>query len=198
MSEPLEPALALFELLSVAEGIRVGDAMVKRAPVAVLYAGTVHPGKYLVLVGGDVASVEEAALAACETAPRLIDQVLLPDVHPHVVAALRGERRLDGHGEAIGIFETTTVCAALVGADHALKGADVALRDLHVADDLGGKAYCVLQGSVADVEIALDLACASLARPETLIGREVIPRLAEEMLRNLDAAARFTLRVRSA
>ena len=37
--------------------------MVKRAPVEVTYAGTVHPGKYLVLVGGDVACVEESFAA---------------------------------------------------------------------------------------------------------------------------------------
>jgi microcompartment protein CcmL/EutN len=37
-----------------------GDAMAKRAPVAALHAGTVHPGKYLVLVSGEVAAVEEA------------------------------------------------------------------------------------------------------------------------------------------
>ena len=56
----IEPALGLLELESIAAGIEVGDAMAKRAPVELLRAGTVHPGKYLVLVGGDVADVEEA------------------------------------------------------------------------------------------------------------------------------------------
>ena len=49
---PLEPALGLLELDSIAAGIEAGDAMAKRAPVDVIRAGTVHPGKYLVLVGG--------------------------------------------------------------------------------------------------------------------------------------------------
>ncbi len=51
---PVEPALGLLELESIAAGIEVGDAMAKRAPIEVLRAGTVHPGKYLVLVGGAV------------------------------------------------------------------------------------------------------------------------------------------------
>ena len=48
----VEPALALLELDSIAAGIEAGDAMAKRAPIEILRAGTVHPGKYLVLVGG--------------------------------------------------------------------------------------------------------------------------------------------------
>ena len=59
----MQPAIALVEFSSIAIGMRAGDAMVKRAPVEVTYAGTVHPGKYLVLVGGDVASVEESFAA---------------------------------------------------------------------------------------------------------------------------------------
>ena len=59
----MEPALALLEFDSLALGIQAGDAMVKRAPVSQIQAGTIHPGRYLVLVAGDVASVEEAVEA---------------------------------------------------------------------------------------------------------------------------------------
>ena len=53
-TEPrLHPAIGLLEFESVAAGIVAGDAMAKASPVAALYAGTVHPGRYLVLVGGD-------------------------------------------------------------------------------------------------------------------------------------------------
>ncbi|MBI3286863.1 MAG: BMC domain-containing protein, partial [Chloroflexi bacterium] len=50
-----EPALALVEFSSIAVGIQAGDAMAKRAPIATLRAGTVQPGKYLVLIAGEVA-----------------------------------------------------------------------------------------------------------------------------------------------
>ena len=49
MSE-LESAIALFEFESISAGIVAGDVMVKTAPLGAIYAGTVHPGKYLVLV----------------------------------------------------------------------------------------------------------------------------------------------------
>ena len=59
----LEPALALIEFSSIATGIQAADAMAKRAPIDLLRSGTVQPGKYLVLIGGQVADVEEALSA---------------------------------------------------------------------------------------------------------------------------------------
>ncbi len=56
----MQPALALIEFDSIAAGVQAGDAMAKKAPVARVAAGTVHNGKYLVLVAGEVADVEES------------------------------------------------------------------------------------------------------------------------------------------
>ncbi|MFQ5584163.1 MAG: BMC domain-containing protein [Calditrichia bacterium] len=46
------PAIALIEISNIAAGIKVGDAMLKKSPIALLKTGTVSRGKYLVLVGG--------------------------------------------------------------------------------------------------------------------------------------------------
>jgi len=191
----MQPAIALVELDSIAVGMRAGDAMVKRAPVEVTYAGTVHPGKYLVLVGGDVASVEEsyaAGLAAAGDA--VIDRIILPSAHPEVVRYLRGMRgRVTG--EALGIVETTTVAATIGAADRGLKGAEVDLVELKLADRLGGKAYCVFSGMVADVEAAVEIAVDGLEDPTTLVARVVIPDFHDEMLANLEAATEFSARI---
>lgn len=196
MPEQLLPAIALVELESIAEGIRIGDAMVKRAPVSVLYAGTVHPGKFLVLVGGDVASVEEAVAAARDDEARAIDALYLPHVHPDVVSALRGDRgSSSGDGEALGIFETATVCATLLGADRGLKEADVRLRGLHLADDLGGRAYCLLEGTVTEVEAGMAAATGAVAK-DRVCGNIVIPQLSDEMRASLERAPRFADLVR--
>ncbi|MDO9548824.1 MAG: BMC domain-containing protein, partial [Candidatus Marinimicrobia bacterium] len=73
------PALALIELSNIAAGILTGDAMVKVAPISVLKAGTVHNGKYLILIGGSVASVEEAFHKGLTAGgEQVIDKVLLP------------------------------------------------------------------------------------------------------------------------
>ena len=53
----MQPALALIELDSIAAGVQAGDAMAKKAPVAQIVSGTVHNGKYLVMVSGEVGDV---------------------------------------------------------------------------------------------------------------------------------------------
>lgn len=187
----MDPALALLELSSIARGIAAGDAMAKRAPVEVLRAGTVHPGKYLVLVGGRTADVEEAAQAGRELAgDALLDEVFLPDVHPDVVAALGGARS-DDDGEALGVVEAPTVAATVEAADAGVKGARVTIRDLRLADDLGGKGYVLFGGDLAEVEAAIEHALARAAGAQHV----VVTRLHDEMRENLAADPGFGARV---
>jgi microcompartment protein CcmL/EutN len=191
----LEPALGLLELDSIAVGIAVGDAMAKKAPIDVIRAGTVHPGKYLVLVGGAVADVEEALDAGREVgAASVRGVVFLPHVHPDVVAALRGARA-EATGEALGIVETSTVAATIEAADAGVKGARVRLLELRLADDLGGKGYLLFDGPVAEVEAAVETGVARIAGSPGLVHR-VIAQLHGEMAENLAADGRFATRVR--
>jgi microcompartment protein CcmL/EutN len=193
---PIAPALALIELDSIAIGIEAGDAMAKRSPIDVLYAGTVHPGKYLVLVGGAVADVEEALDAGRAVGgSSILDTVLLADIHPDVVAALRGARRTAAT-EALGVIETETVAAIIDAADAGVKGARARLLELRLADDIGGKAYLLFGGPVADVEAAVEIGQAAIATRDRAIAR-VIPQLHREMRANLEADARFRERLGS-
>lgn len=185
----MEPALALLEFDSIALGIQVGDAMVKRAPVSRIQSGTVHPGRYLVLVTGDVASVEEAVKAGQALAQKeLRDFVFLPQVHPDVVTALSGGRP-GQPGDAVGIVETVTVAAAIRAADAGVKGADVGLWQLRLADGLGGKGIVLFTGLVADVEAAVEIGCGRVA--DHLIRSVIIAQLHEEMRANLRLSGRF-------
>lgn len=191
---PIEPALGLLELESIATGIAAGDAMVKRAPVEVLRAGTVHPGKYLVLVGGAVADVEEALEAGREVGGLSVrDATFLPNIHPAVVEGVRGVR-LPAQDEALGVIETATVPAIIRAADAGLKGAQVRLLELHLADDLGGKGYLLFDGPVTDVEAAVDIGTAAVGEARGLYAH-VIAQLHPEMADELAADGRFALRV---
>jgi microcompartment protein CcmL/EutN len=186
---PMQPAIALLEFDSIAVGIETGDAMVKRAPLDVIKAGTVHPGKYLVLIGGRVADVEEALDAGRSTgAGHLIDEMLLPDVHDDVVAALVGGRE-SGTGEALGIVETTTVAAIIEAADAGVKGASVTLREIRMADGLGGKGYLLFSGPVAEVEAAVEIGTGRVE--EQVVASRVIAQIHEEMDENLLDDGRF-------
>lgn len=194
-ANPLKPAIGMLEFDSIVAGIVAGDAMVKSSPVSSLYAGTVHPGRYLVLVGGDTAAVQ-VALEAGGT-DTVVDSLFLADVDPAVLAAITTpaqDARVDG--DALGVVETSAVATAIVAADAGVKAADVALLALRLADGLGGKAYCLFAGTVADVEAAVEQAVASTEPGDRLLGATVIPQLHPEMADNLATELRFNHHLR--
>ena len=185
-----EPALALIEFSSIATGMQAGDAMVKKAPIARIVAGTVQPGHYLVLISGAVADVDEALKAGREAGgTHMIDTVLLPHVHPAVVTAIGGGRDVTS-GTALGVIETSTVPAAILSADAGVKGAQVALLEVRLADGLQGKGLTLFTGEVADVEAAIEIGTRAID-PDTLTNHVVIPQIHPEMRANLAARTRF-------
>ncbi len=193
----MHPAILLLEFDSIAIGIEAGDAMAKRATLSSLHTGSVQPGKYLVLAGGEVAQVEEARSAGKERGrSALLGEIYLPEVHGEVVEALTGRRR-PTLGEALGIVETKTIPAVIGAADAGIKAASVKILEIRVADGLGGKGYVLFSGQLHDVEAAVEHSVASLDSREQLIARVVIPQLHQEMWENLDSNPEFGPRVRS-
>ena len=190
----LDPALALAELDSIALGIEVGDAMAKKAPIETLRAGTVQPGKFLVLIGGALADVEESLAAGLALGgERVVDHLLLPDVHPDVVRAVGGGREVMP-GEALGIVETATVASAIHAADAGVKGAEVTLLEVRLADGMGGKGLTLFTGLVADVEAGVEIGAARVS-PRLLVRQTVISQLHAEMAENINATTRFGSRL---
>ena len=167
------PALGLVEVTSIARGVVVLDAMVKRAPVTVLDAWTASPGKYLVLVAGEVAEVEEAMGAGVgAAAEHLLDQTFLPHPHEALLPAVSGEAEPAGDA-SVAVVETAAAATAIRAADAALKAAEVRLVELRLATGLGGKAYFVLAGALHWVEAAAEAAAEACGRGR-LVGVELI------------------------
>ncbi|MCK6506867.1 BMC domain-containing protein [Myxococcota bacterium] len=176
-------ALALVEVDSVAGGLSALDALVKRAPVQVLEANLVEPGRFLLLFAGGVAEVEESFAAALDRAGQgVVDQVLLPFAHPALLAALRGLEDHDGELDTVGVVEGTQVATTLAACDRSLKDADVRLAGLRVAGGLGGRAYYVVHGAQHDVQAAIDAGAAVLSTRQRLHRTECIPRPHAELL----------------
>ncbi len=191
----IEPSLALIDFSSIAVGIEAADAMVKRAQIDVIRAGTVQPGRYLVLIGGPVADVQESLSAGREVGgDAVLDHVFLPHVHPEVVEAVGGGR-MPEVSDALGIVETATVAAAIHAADAGIKGAEVRLVEVRLADGLGGKGIVLYAGMVADVEAAVEIGATVLERPGQLVRKVVIPQLHAAMWENVADATRFSARV---
>lgn len=180
---PAPEALALVEVDSVARGLRALDALVKRAPVQVLEANLVEPGRFLLLFAGGVAEVEESYAAALEhCCAGTVDRLLLSMAHPALLAGLRGAEERRGELDTVGVIEGSRVASTLHACDRSLKDAEVSLAGIRVAGGLGGRAYYVVHGLQHDVEAAIDAGRAVLEEREALHRVECIPRPHDEML----------------
>jgi microcompartment protein CcmL/EutN len=175
-------AIGLIELSSIAQGILTCDAMVKMAYVELFEAQPFSSGKYRILIGGDVASVQSSVEKGIAVAgDALVDHLFIPYAHADLFPAMRGEsaREIDG---ALGAIETASVAATILAADAAAKAASVRLLELRLGQGIGGKGYFTLTGSVAAVEASIAAGASSIERGGQLIRSIVIPAPHEEML----------------
>jgi microcompartment protein CcmL/EutN len=186
-------ALALLEFDTIAAGVLASDIMVKRAPIALLRCGTIHPGRFLILVGGSVASTEEAFKVGVEfgeTGRTLKGSVFLGDVHPSLHDAVLGVKR-GLVGDALAVIETRSSPALLAAVDAAVKSTPVVLSEVRLADDLGGHALALMSGDLTDAETALGI-CVNRAGDQ-LLAKSLLPRLDPELRSLLDQGTHFGL-----
>jgi len=177
----MEQAIALLETDSIAAGVEGGDAMVKTSSVDLLTARPICPGKYMVLIRGEVSQVTNALRAGVSIVKNtIVDQLLLPRVHPAVFTALAMTAE-PVEGEALGIIETVTAATCIVAADAAAKAAMVSLLELRLADGLGGKSYVFIQGMVDEVEAAVSAGVDKISGEGLLVRKVVITRLHDSM-----------------
>ncbi len=170
-------AIAAIETSSIAQGFVVADAMVKQAEVDVLETSTLSPGRFWVLIGGDVAPVRSSHRRGVETAAdTLLDELFIPQLHAGVLAALRGTAA-PGVEEALGVLETLTAASAIVAADTAAKNAAIVLRDLRLANGIGGKGVVTLTGTLSDVQAGIAAGREAAQKRGLLARAVVIPRL---------------------
>jgi microcompartment protein CcmL/EutN len=177
------PALGFLETSSIAAGIEATDAMMKKAAVDLLLTTIVPRGKYLILVGGAVADVEQSLAAGREKAGRaVVDEFLIQGVHPQLPAAIKGRvavPKLD----AVGIIETREVASAIFAGDAAAKAAAVTL--IEARNQPGAKGLVVLTGDVGAVEAAVAAGVATVKKEGMLVGSVVIPAAHEALKKSL-------------
>jgi microcompartment protein CcmL/EutN len=167
-------AIGIVEVNSIALGIKAADAMLKMASVELLDAYATSPGKYLVVVGGDVASVAASVEAgAIEAADHLLGKLLIAHLHPQVMPAVKGIPGTEVI-RAIGVVETTTVAAIIRAADAAVKTAMVDLLELRMAKGIGGKGYVTFTGDVGSVHAGVEAAAETAAREGALVATAII------------------------
>jgi len=175
----------MIEVNSIALGVRCADAMLKMAAVELLDAYATSPGKYLVIVAGDVASVAASVESgAFEAKESLLGRLLIANLHPQVFPAMKGEPGTD-EVRAVGVVETATVAAVIRAADAAAKTAMVDLLELRMARGLGGKGYVTFTGDVGSVQAGVAAAADAAERDGALVASTVIAAPHADLKRKL-------------
>ncbi|MCB4756972.1 MAG: BMC domain-containing protein [Elusimicrobia bacterium] len=178
-------AIGCVELSSLAKGYEVTDTMLKTAKVELLLARTVCPGKYSILIAGDVAEVTSSVNAGDERAEEsLIDSFVIPNIHPDVFPAITGTAQITKL-ESLGLIETFSIASLIEAADAAAKTASVKLIEIKLAMAMGGKAYVTMTGSVSAVEAAVQSGAEIARQKGLLVEKVVIPQPRPELLSEL-------------
>ena len=169
-------AIGMVEFMTVSSGMRGADTMIKTAEVEVVESATVCPGKYIVIISGDLSAVKASVEAAKVQAPeKVIDSFVLGNPHEAIFPAIYGAGAPEGV-EAIGFLESFSAATAVVAADAAAKTALVDLIELRLARGMCGKSYLLITGSVSAVSAAIERAESEAAERGMLLDSSVIPR----------------------
>ena len=175
-------AIGMVELTTVSAGFSAADEMVKTAEVELIQAEVTCPGKFVILIAGELSAVRASVdRAASLHGDRVIDTFVLGNPHESIFPAIYGTSRPE-KVEALGVLETYDVSAMIVAADIAAKTAIVDLIELRLAKGMCGKSYMTITGSVSAVQAAIDSARTGAADRGMFLDETVIPRPSDKLL----------------
>lgn len=151
----MKTAIGLLEFKSIAKGIAVMDDVLKSSHVTLVTATPICPGKYIGLITGEIAAVQNAVKVGERLGGIfLVEAIALSNLHRDVIPALSGSTGVALNG-AIGVVETMSALGAIEVADTACKAAAVSLLEVRIARGLGGKGFLVFTGELASVKAAI-------------------------------------------
>lgn len=178
-------SIGLLETNSVAMGVQCADEMIKTADVDMIMARTTCPGRYMVMISGEVAAVQNSVDVGKDMAGEfLVDSFVIASVHPDLFPALSCASQIT-EIESLGIIETYTVASCITAADAAAKAAAIQLIEIRCATGLAGKSFVTLTGDVGSVRAAVDAGVNELEEQGMIQSFVVIPSPSKELYASL-------------
>lgn len=168
--------IGILEFNSIAAGIIAMDSMVKSAPIVIVKADIFNPGKYVIVVTGDVASVETSLVRGKEKRLNwLVDELFIPNLNSQILPAL-GSLQPVKEWDALGILEAYSITSGVEAADRAAKEAEVEIPEIGISTELSGKSYVKIMGNIEAVEASVSAGASVLKRKGLLCNKTIIPR----------------------
>ncbi len=181
---PTPETFGALELTGIARGYAVVDRMLKKAPVRLLDARAYCPGKFLIAISGDVASVEEAlGTGSRHAGEALFGTLCVANINPGVIAAINREAACEVD-DTLGVVESFSAVSIIDAADGAVKEADVAIHSISLLQGLGGKAFALFAGELSEVTAAIEAARRRIPG-DMLVEAQIIPEISPDVARFL-------------
>ncbi len=177
--------IGFIELTSIAKGIEVADAMIKAGNVELIFAKASCPGKYYIMIAGNVDSVN-ASIRQGEVVGEsfIVDTLILSKINEQVIKAINMSA-MPEKVKAVGVMEFFSVTSAILAADIAVKSSLVDIIDIRLGTSIAGKSFVVLTGEVGAVNSAIDAGSASGIDSGMLVSKIVLPKPRPELVESL-------------
>lgn len=181
----MSKAIGMIEYKTVSTGMVAADTMLKTAEVEIVEAQTVCPGKYIIIIKGDLSAVKASVDVAIQNyGEQLIDSFVLGNPHEDIFSAIYGTTEVEKI-KALGIMETFSVASMIVAADEAAKSAEVSLIELRLARGMCGKSYMFLTGEIAAVTAAIEKGVAAVGNDGMLLDYSIIANPDEKLCKSI-------------
>lgn len=181
----MKNSLGLLELRSIAVGIKSADEMLKSADVKLVMATPICPGKYVILITGNVGAVKSAMETGIREADIfLVESHIINNVDEKVVPALSGTSIIEDI-KSIGVIETISALTSVKAGDIAVKASNVEIIEIRIARGLGGKGFIIICGELSAVKSAIKSCVSELKEGGQIISTSVIASPEKDLLSNI-------------
>ncbi|MBM6869440.1 BMC domain-containing protein [Pseudoflavonifractor phocaeensis] len=178
-------SIGLLELKSIPAGIETADEMLKAANVQLLVASPTCPGKYVIIVSGNVGAVKSSMNTGLQVAGTfVVSHHIINNVHESIPAAVVGTTEVTKVA-SLGVIETISALTAVRAGDIAAKASNITLMEIRIARGLGGKGFLMFTGEVSSVRSAVKACINGLGESGEITGHCVIPSPHADLVKQL-------------
>jgi len=178
-------SIGLLELKSIPVGIETADEMIKAANVKLLTASPTCPGKYIIIISGNVGAVKSSMNVGVRVAgPYMVGHHIINNVHESLPAAILGVTEVEKIA-SIGVIETISGLSAVNAGDFAAKAAKIQMLEIRIARGLGGKGFLVFTGEVSAVRSAVKAVANAMGETGEITSHCVIPSPHKDLVKQI-------------
>lgn len=180
-------SIGLLEFKRISTGIEASNQMLKAADVKLLMAKYICPGKYIILIAGDISAVNSSVKAGVKAAQKdLLKDMVISKVNKSLIDLIQNKKQKLDKINSLGILEYSSIASGITAADVAVKAAEVELVKLVLGMRTGGKSLIIFTGSIEACRQGLDAAeLANKDNNKYLLGKKLISSPEKELVDTL-------------